>query len=118
MNYIKKTSVSLGVSSILFFVSTFIFTILQYLGWFSDMTLKILLTIFSIISFFIGGLIFGKKSLKKGWLEGIKLSFINIILFLLLNVLLSNFQIKNTIFYLLIFFFTTLGSIIGVNKKA
>lgn len=117
MNYLKKIGIALGFSFIIFFLSTFFFTFLQYIRWISESTLKIIITIFTILSFFLGGFIFGKKSLQKGWLEGIKLSFINILFFLLLNLLLNNFQIKNIISYAFIFFFTTVGSIVGVNRK-
>ena len=117
MNYLKKIGISLSFTLIIFFFSILLLTLLQYINWITPTIFKILITTLTIISFFIGGFIFGKKSIRKGWLEGIKLSFINIIIFLLINVLLSNLQTKNIIFYIATFIFTTLGSIIGVNKK-
>lgn len=117
MNYLKKIGISLGFSFSIFFISTFIFTFLQYIDWLSPTTLKVFFTISTIIAFFIGGFIFGKKAIKKGWLEGIKLSSIIIILLVIFNLLLSNFQVQNIISYLIVFLFTTLGSIVGVNKK-
>ena len=117
MNYLKKIIISLGFSFIIFFISSFLFTFLQYINWLSPTILTVFFTISTIISFFIGGFIFGKKSLKKGWLEGIKLSFIQIIIILLVNLLISNMQIKNIIFYIILFISTTFGSIVGVNRK-
>ena len=117
MNQLKKISICTLVSFIVFFTSSFIVTLLQYFGRFSPTILNILLAIITVASFMTGGFIFGKKSIKKGWLEGIKLSTINILLFLVLNLILSNFQIKNMIFYLFILLSTTIGSIVGVNQK-
>lgn len=117
MNYLKKIVKSLLISFITILVFMFLFTLLEYIGWISNNTFKIIMTIINIIAFLISGLVFGKKSSKKGWFEGIKLSLIEILILIIINFSLSTTSSKNIILYLIIFLFTTVGSIIGVNKN-
>ena len=117
MNYLKKVGVSLLISFIPMLLSIFLFTLLEYVGWISNNTFKIFVVIFSLFSFLISGILFGKKMNKKGWLEGIKLSIIEILIIVLANFLFSTTSIKNLIMYAVIFLGTTIGSIIGVNKS-
>ena len=65
----------------------------------------------------LSGIIFGKRSSKKGWLEGLKLSLIEIFLLIILNLGLNTTGTKNIILYSFILLATTIGSIIGVNKN-
>ena len=117
MNYFKKVGVSLSLSFGMFFIFSFLLTFLQYTGIISSNILKIIFTIVIFIVFLIGGITFGKKSIKKGWWEGIKLSVINIIIVLITTLLFAELSSKSSILYLIIFLGTTTGSIIGVNTK-
>lgn len=117
MNYLKKISISLGIGFSLLFVLMFLFTLLEYINFISPATKNIFFIILSLVSFLISGFVLGKKSIKKGWLEGIKLSIIEIIIFLGINLLFQNWQIKNIIFYLIVFIATTFGSMLGVTKR-
>ena len=117
MNYLKKVGISLSISFGLFFIFLFLITILQYTGIISNNILQIIFTIIIFSSFLIGGISFGKKSIKKGWWEGIKLSIINIVLIMIINLIFTNINIKSYILYLIIFLGSTMGSIIGVNTR-
>lgn len=117
MNELKKIGISLGFSFLFLFISTFLITIFNYSGLFSSKATNIFKLIFLILSLFIGGFISGKKASKNGWLEGIKLGSIFMILFLLSSILLQSFHMKNIIFYCIILGSTTFGSMVGINKQ-
>ena len=59
------------------------------------------------------------SSNQKGWLEGLKLSLIIIVILMLFNYLgLGNkFAIKNLIYYLILMISAIFGSMVGINKK-
>ena len=96
INYLKTLSYSL----ISLFISIFLITTLNYLGVISNNLLKILGIIFPIIISFIEGVIIGKKSNKKGYLEGLKISLILVFILFILNLLLFGVlpDLKNIIY--------------------
>ena len=118
MNYLKKLGIS--IIYILSFILglTFIFTLLHYIGLLNNTTINIIKIIIPIISMFIGGFIIGKKTGKKGWLEGLKLSLIFLVILTLFNYLglKSTLSLKVIIYYLILIISTMFGSIVGVNK--
>lgn len=114
MKYLK----TLLFEFILLIITTLIITILYYFNIISSNTNSIFKIIIFLITFLSSGIYIGKKSNKKYYLEGIKLSLINIVLFLLLSLLFRyDFNFKQLLYYLLIILITTLGSIIGGNTK-
>lgn len=119
MNYLKKLGFSFLfiIGSIL--VLTFLITIFNYFDIMSDKVASIFKIIIPVISLFIGGFYIGKKSLKKGFIEGLKLGLIFSIILILFNFLgLNNsFKLKYILFYLILIISSTLGSMIGINIK-
>ena len=99
-------------------ISTLILTILYYFNIISSNINNILKIIIFIITFLLSGIYIGKRANKKYYFEGLKISVINIILFLLLSLLFKyKFNISQILYYLLIIFICTLGSIIVGNFK-
>ncbi len=117
MNYFKKIGISLLYSFASLFILTFIITFLNYINLFNYNVFKVFKIIVLIISFFIGGFIIGKKSIKKRYLEGLKFGLINLILFIILNLLFNDFNIKDLIYYLIIIGSTTIGSMLNLKKE-
>ena len=76
MIYLKKLGKSSIVSIIIFLISLFIVTLLNYFNLFNSSVLNVFTYIIPFISFFTGSFILGKKSSNKGFLEGIKFSAI------------------------------------------
>ncbi len=117
MNYIKNISISflyiIGVTIVL----TFIMTLLNYFNIITGSVLTITKIIITFIAIFIGGFIIGKKSKTKGWLEGIKLGIIIIIILSIINFLILrvNFEFRIILYDIIILFSCTFGSIIGIN---
>lgn len=118
MNYLKKLGISFIYILSFIIGLTFIFTLLNYIGLLNNTAINIIKIVIPVLSMFIGGFIIGKKTGKKGWLEGLKLSLIFLVILTLFNYLglKSNLSFKVLIYYLMLIISTMFGSIIGVNK--
>ena len=119
MKYLKKLGFSFLyiIGSIL--ILTFITTILSYFNILNDKVTSIVKIIIPIISMLIGGFYIGKNSLKKGFLEGIKLGLIFSIILIIFNYLAlgNSFKFKYMLFYIILIISSILGSMIGINRK-
>ena len=119
MNYIKRISISLLyiISSIA--ILSFIFSLSYYFNILSEKAISIFKILTLVISLFIGGVNIGKSSNKKGWLEGLKLALIFIILLIIFNFIFfkNPIHLKNFIYYLIIIISTIFGSMIGISIK-
>ena len=109
-------------SILIIIISILIFNIinstLYYFNISNSKTINYINLFTTLLSFFIGGYYIGNKSLKKGWLEGIKIGLIGIFLFFLISYLgFDNFKIKTLIYYFMILSSCVLGGILGINKK-
>ena len=112
-NFIK-TSLFIIISLV---ISSIIINIFYYFDIISNNLVKYLKMFLSIIIFFIGGLFIGKKSISKGYINGLKLSLIMIILFLIFGLIFNNLKLSRIIYYLIVTTCITFGSMIGINKK-
>lgn len=119
MLYLKKLGKSLGISIGILLILTFIITLLNYINLISIKIVTAFSYITPFISFFIGGLLLGKTSINKGWLEGIKFGLIIIILSFVFNYLAfdQGFNISNIILYTITIISSIIGSMIGINLK-
>ena len=117
MKLLKNIGISLLYIIGIILISTFILSIFNYFNIISGTTLSVFKILICIISLFIGGLVIGKSSSKKGWLEGLKLSLVYLLLLLIFNYLAFNsiLSIKNIIYYIIIIISCIFGSIIGIN---
>lgn len=119
MKYLKNLGMSFLyiIGSIL--ILTFITTLFSYFNIMSDKVTSIIKIIIPIISMFIGGFYIGKRSLKKGFLEGLKLGSIFSIILIIFNYLAldNSFKFKYLLFYIILIISSILGSMIGINKK-
>lgn len=119
MKYLKNIGIIFLIMLGIIFISSLILTTLNYFDIFSKGTLSIFKILIIIITYFIGGLLIGKKSSKKGWLEGLKFGLIIssiLILFDLLG-LQQKFDLKLIFYYMILITSTILGSMIGINKR-
>ena len=119
MNYLKKVGISLLYIIGIIIVATMLITILNYFNIITGTALTISKILISVISMFVGGFTIGRRSSKKGWLEGLKLSGIFLIILALFNYLgFDNApELKNLVYYIIIIISCIFGSIIGINKK-
>lgn len=109
----------LGYYTLFLITLVFITSLLNLIGVNSTIT-NLLIFIFNISLFFIFGLKNGKKANNKGYLAGLKVGG----LFLLVLIIISLFTSKNIfslstfIYYLVLILASTLGGSLGINKKS
>ena len=118
MNYLKNVGISFIYIICFLLGLTFISTLFNYINLFGNTFINVLKVIIPIISLFVGGFVIGKRTGKKGWLEGIKLSLIFLAFLTIFNYLAldSSISLKTVIYYIILVIATTFGSRIGVNK--
>ena len=100
-------------------VLNIVMTILYFFNIIGNSSINYLKLIIVLLSMIIGGIYIGSKANKKGWLEGIKISIVVIILLFLISYLGfdKGISIKSVVYYFLITISSMLGSIIGINKR-
>ena len=114
MKYLKTIVLFFSALIILNLIST----ILYYFNITSTSFNNILKVIIFIITFLLSGIYIGRNSNKKGWLEGLKISGILIVLFLLTSLLVKyDFNFKQVIYYIISSITIVFGSMIGINFK-
>ena len=98
-------------------VGIIIITILNYLGLFNSGIVRVLKIILILVSVFISSCLLGKKSKNKGYLEGLKLGGLFIIILFIINIIIGKFRLPILIYYSIIMITSILGSMIGINLK-
>ena len=96
----------------------FVLVLLNYFQVLNFKTItKINFIVMSLLMFILG-LYGGKRTAKKGYLEGLKLGFIIVFILLILNlVFIRIFNLNILVYYLIIIMSSMFGSMIGINLK-
>ena len=116
---IKKYLISYAYTLGIIIGGTFLITVLNYFNIFTSNLTNIIKLIIVIVSMFIGAFLLGKKSLKKGYIEGIKYSIVFIVLLVIINLLfVKEFNVKSIIYFLIIIISSTFGSMLGIKNKS
>ena len=113
----KNLVVSLGYFLIIILVATFLLTIFNYFNLLSPGVISVLKLVIPVVSIFITGYRLGKKSEKKGYLEGLKIGGLVILIFFLLVLLLDKFAWKSLLYYFILLLTSILSSMVGINRK-
>ena len=118
MTNLKKYTIHLSYTILSLLISLLVITTLYYFNLINENMYKVFKIIILIINIFISGIIIGKKAKNKGYLEGIKLSLLIIPLFIITTILTKEpLKLSVIIYYLIIIFTSTLGSMIGISRK-
>ena len=109
---------------ILFFISGIIILclLLSILNYFNigNSTLNHILSIIFVLGFCMySGITLGHQAEHKGYLEGLKIGALYVLLLILLNLIFfaSSFTLERVIYYLTMIITCTIFSMIGINKK-
>ncbi len=112
---LKKYLKSYGYLFGLMIIFTFILSIFNYFISFNPNILKIIIP---ILAMFIASIILGKDSREKAYIEGIKFSFIYLVLISFLKLIIkTNFDYKTIIIYLALILSSAIGAMLGINLK-
>lgn len=100
-------------------ILTIILSIFDYFNIIGNSLSNYLKLFIVSISMLIGGIYIGSKASKKGWLEGLKIGLIVIILMFVVSYLAfdQGITIKTVIYYFILIASSMLGSMIGINKR-
>lgn len=118
MNNVKKLIKPVAIlvaSSVLYLI---ILTVLHYFGVMKLASIGSVNFVVMAIVTFIAGIFLGKKTSKKGYLEGLKLGSIVVISMFLVNVIFyRHIDLYVFLYYLVLITSPTIGSMIGINLK-
>ena len=118
MNYLKKIGKFLLTTFISIIVLSFVLTTFYYFDIISNNIYNIMKMIIVIGSLFINSLLLGKNSNKYGIVEGLKLGAIFLIVIIIIKLITnSSFDIRTLIYSLIILLTSSVGAVIGINKK-
>ncbi len=119
MNYLKKLGKFLLTTIISIVILSLILTIFYYFDIINNNIYNIMKMIIILGSLFINALLLGKSSNKYGIVEGLKLGAIFLLIMFLIKIITKNsFDIRTLIYSFIIILTTSVGAVIGINKKS
>lgn len=119
MNNIKNYLVAIGYFLLVVVVFAIILTIFNYYDIVTSKLFKIIKVLIPSLALFIGGYKVGNSANKKGYIEGIKLSLIIIVMLFMFSYLGFNvtFNVSLILYYIILIISSMLGAMVGINKK-
>lgn len=108
----------LGYYTIFLILLLFVCSLLNLIGVNSSIT-NLLIFIFNISLFFIFGIKSGKRANNKGYLAGLKIGGLFLLLLIIINLFTNRviFSISTLIYYIVLILASVLGGMLGINKK-
>lgn len=115
INYLKFIGIFLAIELAI----TFVMSLFNLLGASGEIT-SLIIFILNIILFFALSFINAKKKQKRGYLEGLFIGLIFILLMYLIKLIIVNnsFNIATIIYYIILLLSSILGGMFGINKKS
>lgn len=108
----------LGIYIILLVLIVFICSLLNLIGVNSTIT-NLILFLFNIVLFIVYGFKNGIKSKEKGYLSGLKIGLIMILILFIVNLIVARiiFSLPLFVYYLTLLLSSTFGGMVGISKK-
>lgn len=80
---------------------------------------SVLNIIMMVMLFLIFGIIEGINTSKKGYISGLKIGIIFLIIMIIFNLIVfgSSFSISRIVYYIILLFSSVFGAMIGINRK-
>lgn len=98
-------------------VGTMFITIMNYFNILGIKMVKGLKFILPSAMMLVSSYRLGKMSSKNGYLEGLKLSGIIVLVFAMLVLLLDKFSLRCIMYYAILMLMGVMGSMIGINRR-
>lgn len=116
MNNLKKYAKPVGILAGSLFIYILMLSVLHYFGIAKLRTIGNINFVVMAIIMFLGGVFLGKKTSKKGYLEGLKLGGFLVVIMLIINlVAFRHFDLYVVLYYLVLIASSVIGSMIGIN---
>ena len=119
MKTLKKYGKTIGIFSLCIIVLSLIVSLFNITNILYTKGSDIMIMIGMMLIFGFIGLQFGRATTKKGYLEGLKIGGSLIIILIVINLLFyrTGFSLERFIYYVVLILSSTLGSMIGINRK-
>ena len=119
MKTLKKYGKTLGIFLGIILILCAIFACFNLGNILYTKSTDVIIMIGMILVFAFIGFTFGKKAPSKGYLEGLKIGASLIFLLIVINLLFyqTGFSISRLIYYIVLILSSTLGSMVGINRK-
>ena len=118
MNYLKKIGKFILITFVSIIILGLILNTLYYFDVISNNIYNIIKMVIVLGVLFINALFLGKSSNKYGIVEGLKLGTIFLLVMIILKLITSSsFDIRTFIYSFIILLTTSVGAVIGINKK-
>jgi putative membrane protein (TIGR04086 family) len=119
MDNIKNYLIAIEYFLLVVVIFAIVLTIFNYYDIVTNKLFKVIKVLIPSFALFIGGYKVGNSTNKKGYIEGIKLSLIVIVLLFMFSYLGFNasFNISLILYYIILIISSMLGAMIGINKK-
>lgn len=116
MKYLLKC---LGFYAIFLVLLVFICSLLNLIGVNSSIT-NLMIFLFNVAAFLFFGIKAGSKASSKGYIAGLKISGLFLLLLFIINLFTLDkiFKLSTIIYYLILLLVGTFGGMLGINKKA
>lgn len=108
-----------GITFASLFLGLLLLTVFYYFNILSTGAVSILRYIILLLITLVSSIHIGRKSTKKGWLQGLKfgLIFISFLFFFSLTALSITFRFRIILYYLILITTSIFGSMIGINIR-
>lgn len=118
MKYVKDYGMTL-LKFLGFLIGGSVVISLLYYLLFPTKFVNVLTFLYMVIVFFVFGFKSGKKAENRGFLAGLKIGFLLLIVLLLFNLLFyqTGFSLIRVIYYMVLIFASVVGATLGINKK-
>lgn len=119
MKTLKKYSKTIGIFFLCILVLSFLVSLFNIANILYTKGSDIMIMIGMVLIFGFIGLQFGRVATEKGYLEGLKIGGSLILVLIVINLLFyrTGFSLERFIYYVVLILSSTLGSMIGINKK-
>lgn len=118
MSYFKSLLKMLLVNFLVIVIGSIIITLLYYFNITSSSIYNIFKLALPILSLFFTTKSFAKNAREKGYLEGAKIGVLTVIIFIIITSLTKqDFNLKMTIYFLLLLITSSFGGMVGINQK-
>lgn len=118
MNYLKNIGKVILITFSSIIILGFLLNILYYFDIIGNNIYNIMKMVIVLLCLFVNAYLLGKASLKHGIVEGLKLGAIFLLIIIILKTITNSpFDIRTIIYSIIILLTTSVGAVIGINKK-